>query len=116
MYNELATNGLPEISFNGMADTEQLGGSKDKVKMACGRLNELADGMKRFGSRLDEKKEDILSGWEGESAEEFERKFPDLLEAFAQVEPSIRSFAEWADHTMNRYSNLDESIAQWMKR
>lgn len=116
MYNELATNGLPEISFCGMANTEQVGGSEETVRSACSRLNELADGMKGFVSRLDAKREDILAGWEGEAALEFEKKFPDLLDAFRQVEPVIRSIAEWASVTMDRYSELDQKTAQWIQR
>lgn len=116
MNNELATNGLPQISFQGLADTEQVGGSPDMVRKACIQLNELADEMSNFCSRLDEKKEDVLVGWDGKAAGEFQKKFPELLQAFSQVEPTIRSVAEWARNTMDSYVNADERTAEWIRR
>lgn len=115
MYNELATNGLSELFLQGLADTEQLGGSEEKVKQACNRLNELADEMKGFVRRLEEKKNDILDNWEGEAATAFEEQLSNLLTVFSKVEGVIREHADWANCTMKGYTEVDESSARMMK-
>ena len=112
MNTNLATNGLPEISLVGMAKTDSVGGSASKVKKAADELILCANSLKNFIVTLEDKRSEILVDWEGEAAEAFNTDFPKLLEAFSNVEPIIRSFAEWSSSTMDRYTALDKCTAE----
>lgn len=111
MNTSLATNGMPDLQLNGLATTQTVGGSAATVKSACDNLNTYANNLNTFIDNLVMQQNHILNGWEGAAADTLRQCFPDLIEAFTQIPPSVRSIADWAETTMNNYVSSDEDTA-----
>lgn len=110
MASSFATNGLGEFNLP-KAEINSIGGTAATVTAVCDNLYNYASNLDGFIEDLITQKDAILIGWEGEAADEFQAKFPKLIEEFMKVPESIRSIANWATTTMELYEKRDRESA-----
>lgn len=113
---DLATNGVGAFDLP-KVDVEKLGGNTAEVSGSSERLMQLARKMGEFRDELGTLRSSLMDGsWTGQAADEFSAQFPKVMSAFEEIEPCIRSIAEWAQSTMNRYAAADNATANMLER
>ncbi len=105
---KLASQGLDDLTLSG-ADVESRGTNPAIVESASNTLTEEGNAIGNFVNELEDAKTHLLANWEGESAEKFASKFPQLIEAFGQIPTCVSSIAEWAMEVSAAYVKIDQA-------
>lgn len=105
---KLAAQGLDDLALSN-ADVESRGTNPGIVESASETLTTESNEINSFIAELEDTKSQLLANWEGESAEKFASKFPQLIEAFGQIPKCVSSIAEWAKEVSDGYVKIDQA-------
>lgn len=110
VVQKLASSGLDDFSLP-KADTESRGTNPTIVEAACNDLTSESGKISNFVTDLETTKNQLLSSWEGASAETFRSKFPELISCFEQIPTCINSISDWATEVSKGYQQIDQALA-----
>lgn len=108
----LAREGLPEISFSGMAKTETIGSKKADVAIVVKELYEQADKMSQFADELVNTQAELSKNWDATTAGSLDKLFPKIIQTFKSCKPALESIANWAKETNDKYVEEDNNATQ----
>lgn len=110
VVQKLAASGLEDFALP-KADTESRGTNPAVVESACSDLNSESGKIGSLVTELETTKSQLLSNWEGASADAFKTKFPELISFFEQIPTCINSISDWATEVSKKYEQIDQALA-----